>query len=75
MNEKRIVNKPIMILREEFVTNMSNLINNSGLPLFVIEPIMRDLLTEVNIGIKKQYEVEKAQYEQAIKNSINENIE
>jgi hypothetical protein len=54
---------------------MSNLINNSGLPLFVIEPIMRDLLTEVNIGIKKQYEVEKAQYEQAIKNSVNENIE
>ena len=74
MTNNKIVNKPIMLLREEFVTNMSNLINNSGLPLFVIEPIMRDLLTEVNIGIKRQYETEKAQYEQAIKNSLDENI-
>lgn len=75
MNNKKTINKPIMLLREEFIINMSNLINNSGLPLFVVEPIMRDLLTEVNIGIKRQYEAEKAQYEQAIKNSLDENIE
>ena len=60
------INKPIMILREEFMMNMSNLINKSGLPLFIIEPIMRDMLMEVNAGVKRQYEMEKVQYEQAL---------
>lgn len=67
MNTQRI-NKPIMILREEFAMNMSNLINKSGLPLFVIEPIMRDMLMEVNAGVKRQYEMEKMQYEETLKN-------
>lgn len=65
------INKPIMILREEFMMNMSNLINKSGLPLFVIEPIMRDMLMEVNAGVKRQYEMEKAQYEQALMSAAN----
>lgn len=61
------INKPALLLREEFVINMSNLINNSGLPLFVIEPILRDLLNDVNIELKKQYEHEKMRYESALK--------
>ena len=61
------INKPITILREEFVTSMVSLINNSGLPLFYVEPILRDMLMDVNTAVKKQYEMEKAQYEQAIR--------
>ena len=66
-----MVNKPVTVLREEFIMNMSNLINNSGLPLFVIEPIVRDMLMEINAAVKRQYEMEKAQYEQALINSQN----
>lgn len=65
------INKPIMILREEFMMNMSKLINESGLPLFIVEPIMRDMLMEINVGVKRQYEMEKAQYEQALISAMN----
>ena len=68
--EAKTINKPVMMLREEFITNMSNLINNSGLPLFIVEPIVRDMLMEINVAVKKQYEMEKAQYEQALMNQV-----
>ena len=73
--ETKTINKPVMMLREEFIMNMSNLINTSGLPLFVIEPIVRDMLMEINMNVKKQYEMEKAQYEQAIMSSQNAEVE
>ena len=73
--EIKTINKPVMMLREEFIMNMSNLINTSGLPLFIVEPIVRDMLMEINMNVKKQYEMEKAQYEQAVMNSQNAEIE
>lgn len=73
--ETKTINKPVMMLREEFIMNMSNLINTSGLPLFIVEPIVRDMLMEINMNVKKQYEMEKAQYEQAIMSSQNAEVE
>lgn len=68
--EQKTINKPVIMLREEFTTNMSNLINNSGLPLFIVEPIVRDMLMEINVAVKKQYEMERIQYEQALANQM-----
>lgn len=62
MNEK--IQKPITIVRQEFIDTISNNVNNCGLPLFVIEPILRDLYLEVKSLSYKQYEAEKAEYEQ-----------
>lgn len=69
MQEVNTINKPIMLLKDEFTNEMADLINNSGLPLFVIEPILKDILREVNVELKKQYEYEKMQYEQALMNA------
>jgi hypothetical protein len=60
------ITKPITVVRQEFIEKMVNEINTCGLPLFVVEPILRDLLNEVSTAVKRQYEVEKAQYEQAL---------
>lgn len=60
------INKPLSIARQEFIEKMVEEINTCGLPLFVVEPILRDLLNEVSIASKRQYETEKAQYEQAL---------
>lgn len=60
------VRKPIMLLRQEFFINLTNLINNSGLPLFCIEPILKDVLNGVNMELDKQYRIEKMQYEKAL---------
>ena len=60
------IKKPITVARQEFIENMVNEINTCGLPLWAIEPILKDLLSEVSTAAKRQYETEKAQYEQAL---------
>ena len=63
MNEIR---KPMSIIRQEFAEKLVNDINNSQLPLFVIEPILQNALEAVKVAAQKQYETEKAQYEQQL---------
>lgn len=60
------MNKPIIVVYEEFKQQLADLINNSGLPVFMIEPILQNYLSEVRILVKRQYESDKAQYEEAL---------
>lgn len=64
MNEK--VMKPMSVARQEFVEQLVNDVNNCGLPLLIVEPILQDMLNEVRATMKQQYEFEKAQYEQQL---------
>lgn len=66
------ITKPITVVRQEFIEKMVEEINTCGLPLFVVEPILKDLLNEVSAAVKKQYETEKAQYELALASQKNE---
>lgn len=61
------INKPITIAREEFKEQLLNLCNNSGLPMFCIEDILKDFMQQVHIATIKQYEKDKEEYEQTIK--------
>ena len=63
--DKNIV-KPITLIRQEFVDTLVDEINNCQLPMFVIEPILQDLLDQVKSAAQKQYEVDKAQYEEQL---------
>ena len=60
--DKNIV-KPITLIRQEFVDTLVEEINNCQLPMFVIEPILQDLLDQVKVAVQKQYEADKIQYE------------
>ena len=60
--DKNIV-KPITLIRQEFVDTLVNTINDCQLPMFVIGPILQDLLDQVKVAAQKQYEADKAQYE------------
>lgn len=53
-NEK--VEKPLILKRKEFIDSMVGLINNSELPAFIIEPVLRDLLSETQVVMKQEYE-------------------
>ena len=66
------MDKPITVVRQEFIEKMVSEINTCGLPLFVVEPILKDLLNEVSTAVKRQYETEKAQYEQTLASQNNE---
>ena len=60
------ITKPITVVRQEFIEKMVDEINTCGLPLWAIEPILEDLLRLVKAESQRQYETEKAQYEQAL---------
>ena len=64
MNENIV--KPLSVVRQEFIEQLVGDINNCQLPLFVIEPILQDILNTVRTTAQKQYEAEKAQYEQQL---------
>ncbi len=71
------MNKPITLVIEETKTKLAEIINNSGLPPFVIEPMLNTFLQEAHVAAKRQYEIEKLQYEQAIakEEEQNEDVE
>ena len=57
------MNKPITIIYEDFKKDVADLINNSGLPPFVIETVLQDYLIETRNIAKRQYQIDKVQYE------------
>jgi hypothetical protein len=60
------MNKPVSIIREEFKNDLINLINNSGLQLFIVEPIIQEVFMEVRSAAKTQLELDKKRYEESL---------
>ncbi len=50
------MDKPTTVRRQEFIDSLVELINNSGLPAFVISPIIEDTLQKVLALEHQQYE-------------------
>lgn len=69
---ERNLEKPITVIRQEFVEGLVSYINNSGLPLFMLETILKDIYMEIRDMSQKQYEFEKKQYENALKKAYGE---
>lgn len=62
------MNKPITVAYEDFKQELADLINNSGLSAFIVESVLRDYLNETRIVSQRQYQLDKAKYEEALKN-------
>lgn len=56
------VTKPTLVVREEFTEQLVGLVNNSGLPLVLIEPIIDGLASNIKQTIANQLIQEKAKY-------------
>lgn len=67
MNEN--ITKPITIAKEDFSKNVVDLINNSHLPFFVIEYLLKDLIEDVKKASVKQLEADILEYN----NLLNDN--
>lgn len=66
--ENRII-KPITVVRAEFIEKLADTINNSMLPAFIIEPILKDMYLETKAMSQKQYEIDKSNYEKNLSDS------
>ena len=65
--DNKEINKPILLCREEFTKNLVKLINESQLPVFIVEYILKDILSEVHTATQQEFESEKQTYEKQIK--------
>lgn len=59
------MNKPMMVARQEFSEKLVELVNGSGVPLAVAEPILANILTLVRQSMQEQYEKEKREWDEA----------
>ena len=67
------IGKPVSMIRMEFISSLTELINNSNLPLFIIEPILKDIYNDVRIASQKQTEEEIKQYQKSIEQNTSDN--
>ena len=58
------MNKPIELARQDFIDGLVSLVNEAGLPAFVVADVLRGIITEVDALAKSQYEAAKRQYEE-----------
>lgn len=58
--------KPISLKIKEFKNDAVNLVNTSGLPLFIIEPILKEVLVAVQNKSEQEYQQDKLRYEQSL---------
>ena len=66
------MNKPITVKREEFKECMAGIINDSGLPAFIIEPILQEFLVETKNAARMQYQYDLKQYEAYLQSAYKE---
>ena len=56
------ITKPTLVVREEFTEQLVGLVNNSGLPLVLIDPIIDGLASNIKQTIANQLIQEKEKY-------------
>ena len=57
-------NKPIMITMNEFKDSIVNTINNSNMPMAIVNLLLKDILLQCTEVEKQQYETAVQQYTQ-----------
>lgn len=61
-NNKNI-SKPITLVREDFIADITKAINETKLPPFVIESVLKDFLNEVHLASVRQIEADRQEWE------------
>lgn len=63
--------KPIDLKTEELKQNLLNVINESKLPVFIVELILKDIYNEVLFLKNNELMTSKEKYEEGLKNTEN----
>lgn len=61
------MNKPADLIVEETKEKITKTINESGLPPFLIEPILKELYNQVSFLKQKELEKSKKNYEESLR--------
>lgn len=63
IKENKEATKPITLLREDLISTIAKAINESKLPAFVVEGVLKDFINEVHIASQKQLEADRRKWE------------
>lgn len=67
-----MVMKPMSVARSEFIQYLTKLINESTLPLFVIESVLKDMYSDVRSLSQRQLEIDLKNYREALSQAEDE---
>lgn len=59
--------KPMTVARHEFVNALTELVNNSQLPAFVLEAVLKDVYMDIKLIAQRQLENDLKRYGEAQK--------
>ena len=68
------MNKPTNLIMEETKLNIAKIINESKLPAFLLEPLLKDLYNQVNILKQKELDESRKEYENILKKENKEGV-
>lgn len=54
--KNQIPEKPLVLIKEECFIALVDVINQSGLPAFIIKPMLQELLNRTQSAMKTEYE-------------------
>lgn len=66
--------KPMSVARHEFINDLTDLINASMLPPFVIEDVLKDTYNKICCVSKKQLESDMKQYQEAVEKAASKSV-
>lgn len=66
------IEKPTVVVIEETKTKLIEVITQSGLPAFIMEPILSDFLDETRAAAQREYETQKQEYERLLQEQTKE---
>lgn len=60
------MDKPMIVAMEELKANIIKSISDSHLPVCVVEPLVKDIYTDIQNMYAQQFQKEKAEYYQSL---------
>lgn len=58
------MDKPLSLRLNELRQELAQVINSAQIPLYLVEPIIKEIAIEVSAAAKQQADAEKAKYEE-----------
>ena len=75
MENNKTIQKPIMVQIQDFKKDLSTLIQDSKLPIFIVEPIIREFAQEANLALQQYSNAQIKEYNKQLSESQNEQSE
>ena len=70
--ENKTIQKPIMVQIQEFKNGISTLIQDSKLPIFIVEPIIKEFAQEANLALQQYSNAQIKEYNKQLLESQKE---